>query len=251
MIFYFSGTGNSKYVANQVANLINDKIISINHFLKNNIESKFKSENPLIFVVPTYAWRIPKIVEQWLRKSKFEDNKDAYFILTCGDDIGNAGVYVEKLCVEAGLNYRGTAPVIMPENYLALFPTPDESQCQLIIENAKPQIQLLAELIKKRDDFPKSKASLIGKFQSRIINPMFYPLIVKDKGFTVSKDCISCNKCAENCPLNNVELILGKPVWKGNCTHCMACIACCPTKAIEYKNASKGRHRHYIVNSTD
>lgn len=135
-------------------------------------------------------------------------------------------------------------------NYLGClnqFPTPDESQCRMIIENTKPQIKLLAELIKKEEDFPKLTSSVTGKFQSGIINPIFYSLIVKDKGFTVSnKKCISCNKCAENCPLNNVELICGKPIWKGNCTHCMACITCCPTEAIEYKNASKGRHRHHI-----
>ena len=247
MVFYFSGTGNSKYVAEQIANYINDKIISINDLIKNNKESAFKSETPLIIVVPTYAWRIPKVVEQWIRITKFEGNKDIYFVLTCGDSVGNAGFYAKKLCKETGLNFRGLAPIIMPENYLAIFPTPDKYQCQVIIKKSKPYTEILVKLIQKGESFPESKVSLIGKLQSGIINLIFYPLIVKDKGFTVSNDCISCNKCALNCPLNNIELISGKPVWKGNCTHCMACIAYCPTEAIEYKSTSKGRHRHYIM----
>lgn len=247
MIFYFSGTGNSKYVAEQIANYINEKLVSINSLIKNNKEKIFKSETPLIFVVPTYAWRIPKIVEQRIRKTKFETNKDIYFILTCGDSIGNAGSYAKKLCKEVRLNFRGLAPIIMPENYLAMFPTPDKYRCQEIIEKSKPHVELLAKKIQKGRDFPEPEASLIGKLQSSIINLIFYPFIVKDKGFTVSNECISCNKCVQNCPLNNIELVSGKPVWKGNCTHCMACIAGCPTEAIEYKNISKGRHRHYIM----
>lgn len=247
MVFYFSGTGNSKHVAEQVANYANDNLVSINNLIKNNKKKVFKSEIPIVFVVPTYAWRIPRIVEQWIRKTKFEGNKDIYFILTCGNSVGNAGVYAKKLCEQVGFNFRGLAPIIMPENYLAMFPTPDKYQCQEIIEKSKPHVELLAKKIQKGEDFSELRVSLIGKLQSSIINLTFYPFIVKDKDFTVSNDCVSCNKCVQNCPLNNVELISGKPFWKGNCTHCMACIACCPTEAIEYKNISKGRHRHYIM----
>lgn len=247
MIFYFSGTGNSQFVANQIASYINDKIISINYFIKNNEPSVFKSETPLIFVMPTYAWRIPKIVEKWMRNSQFDGNKNAYFVLTCGDSVGNAGVYAKKLCKDIGLNFHGLAPIIMPENYLAMFPTPDESQCQTIIKKSYPHIKVLAEQIQRGKTFSQHKVSIKGRLESGPVNLLFYPLFVNDKGFTVSKDCISCNKCVQNCPLNNIKLVSGKPIWNGNCTHCMACIACCPTVAIEYKDASKGRYRHYIM----
>ena len=247
MIFYFSGTGNSQFVAKQIASHINDKIISINHYLKKDEQNVFKSECPLVFVMPTYAWRMPKIVEQWIRKTQFEGSKDAYFILTCGDDVGNAGTYAKKLCTEIGLQFRGLAPMIMPENYLLMFPTPDQSQCQIILEKAKPHINLLAEHIQNREQFSEYTISIKSKFLSGPVNLLFYPIFVHDRGFTVMDNCISCNKCVHNCPLNNIELIGGKPIWKGNCTHCVSCIAGCPTKAIEYKSASKGRHRHYIM----
>lgn len=247
MIFYFSGTGNSQFVAKEIAGHINDEIVSINHLLKNGKRSVFKSASPLIFVLPTYAWRIPKVVDNWIRKAEFTENKEAYFILTCGGAAGNADVYAKKLCKETGLAFRGLASIVMPENYLALFPTPDEPQCQIIIEESKPAIKLLAEQIQRGEAFPWKKASIKEKLLSGPVNLIFYPLFVKDKGFTVKDTCISCNQCVENCPLNNIELHSGKPIWKGNCTHCMACIACCPKEAIEYKDASKGRHRHYIM----
>lgn len=46
------------------------------------------------------------------------------------------------------------------------------------------------------------------------------------------------------CPLNNITLEDGKPLWGGNCTHCMACISYCPTEAIEYGRRSVGKPRY-------
>ncbi|MBS6212423.1 MAG: EFR1 family ferrodoxin [Proteus hauseri] len=89
--------------------------------------------------------------------------------------------------------------------------------------------------------------SLVGRFISGPFNPLYYRLYIKDKGFTVSDACVSCGKCAKRCPLNNIDMAEGRPVWKGNCTHCMACICGCPTEAIEYKSISKGKRRYDIM----
>ena len=73
-------------------------------------------------------------------ENDFEGSRDAYFILTCGGSGGNAAVYAEKLCRRKGLRYRGLCSVLMPENYLALFPTPGESESREIIEKAGPDV---------------------------------------------------------------------------------------------------------------
>lgn len=247
MIFYFSGTGNSQFIAKEVSAHIKDEIVSINSLIKRNKAGEFNSEKPLVFVTPTYAWRIPRSVKEWLNKAKFYGNKNAYFILTCGDSVGNAAFYSKKLCEENGLIFRGLAPVIMPENYLALFPTPEKDECQKIVEKAKPLAEVLARLIGKGEDFPTQSISIKDKVLSGIINDIYYPLIVKDKGFYANDKCISCGECEEVCPINNIKIVSEKPKWHGDCTHCMACIARCPTEAIEYKKASKGRRRHYIT----
>lgn len=247
MIFYFSGTGNSQLAAKQIAEITDDKIVSINESLKHNQPNNFYSECPIVFVAPTYAWRMPRVVEQWILKTDFKGNPNAYFVLTCGGGCGNAAAYAEKLCIEKGMTFCGLTSVVMPENYVAMFTTPSESECQAIIEKAKPHIAKIGMRIKKGKPFPKPSISFVSKLLSGVINLIYYPLIVHDKGFTVSNDCVSCGKCAKRCPLKNIDIINGKPVWKGNCTHCMACIGGCPTKAIEYKSKSKGRNRYYIM----
>lgn len=251
MILYFSGTGNSQFVAVEIGKkLADDEVIAINQYLKSGKRAAIHSKQPLVFVTPTYSWRIPKVVEQWIRDTTFQGNQNAYFILTCAGSCGNAAAYVEKLCAQKGLRFYGLAPVIMPENYLALFQTPGAAECREIIEKAKPAIATLAEQIQAGVKFVKPAVTLSGKLESGPINPLFYGLFVHDKGFSVTDSCISCGKCVSRCPLNNIDLVAGKPTWQGNCTHCMACIGGCPTEAILYKTKSKERHHHYIMDDS-
>lgn len=248
MVFYFSGTGNSQLAAKQIAAELDDQLISINRCLKDGETMTFRSKRPLVFVAPLYAWRIPRVVEQWICQAKFEGGKNAYFVLTRGGGAGgNAAAYAQKLCVKTGLTYRGLASVQMPENYIALSAAPSEQECSIMIERAIPLFSSLAQKVKQGAPFPEAPVPLIGRFLSGPFNPLYYSLAIHDKGFTVSDACVSCGKCAQRCPLNNIDMVKKRPVWKGSCTHCMACICGCPTQAIEYKSISKGKRRYYIM----
>ena len=66
MILFFSATGNSKFVANKIAEYLADKTISLNERIKSENYSLKSFSNPLIIIVPTYAWRIPNIVNEYL-----------------------------------------------------------------------------------------------------------------------------------------------------------------------------------------
>lgn len=245
MIFYFSGTGNSRLTAKQLAGMTEDELVSINQHLKAGKKQIFHSNKPLVFVVPTYAWRIPRVVDQWIRENRFEGSKNVYFVLTCGGGVGGASAYAQKLCADTGLHFQGLAQLLMPENYMALYATPDVAESRVIVEKAMPHIEEFADLINKGKQFPEIAPSLRERLQSGPVNSAFYRFVVHDKGFRVSDACISCGKCAKRCPLNNIGIAGGKPVWHGTCTHCMACIGGCPVRAIEYKN-SKDRNQYYI-----
>ena len=203
-----------------------------------------KSERPWVIVVPTYAWRIPHIVSDWLEKTNFSGNKGIYFVMTCGGSIGNAGKYLETLCTEKNMNYCGCAEIVMPENYIALFSTPTEDQALQIIERAESVIDNTALHIKNGDKLPKRDISFGDKMNSGIINALFYPVFVNAKKFYATENCVSCGKCVNVCPLKNIRIENGKPKWGDHCTHCMACICKCPKEAIEYGKHSKGLPRY-------
>lgn len=244
MILYFSGTGNSEYTAQRIGKVIDDKVINLFDKIRNIDYSDIKSERPWVIVVPAYAWRIPRIVNDWLQKTIFSGNRDIYFVMTCGGSIGNAGKYLETLCAQKNMNYLGCAEIVMPENYIALFSTPTKDKALQIIERAESAIDSTALHIKNGNTLPKRNISFGDKANSGIINGLFYPLFVHAKKFYATEDCISCGKCVNVCPLENVSIENGKPKWGNSCTHCMACICKCPKEAIEYGKHSKGLPRY-------
>lgn len=244
MILYFSGTGNSEYTARRIGKEIDDEVINLFDKIRNRDYSDMKSERPWVIVVPAYAWRIPRIVSDWLEKINFSGNREIYFVMTCGGSIGNAGKYLETLCAKKNMNYRGCAEIVMPENYIALFSTPAKDKALQIMNQSENIIDRTALHIKNGDKLPKRDLSFGDKVNSGIINDLFYPVFVHAKKFYATESCISCGKCVTVCPLKNISIENGKPKWGDNCTHCMACICKCPKEAIEYGKHSKGLPRY-------
>ena len=216
MIFCFSGTGNSRYIARRFAEALKDTVVDLNAKIKAQDNSLIQTGKDVIIVVPTYAWRIPRVVSKYNR----------------------------HLAEQMKLRYMGTAQVVMPENYIAMFGVPEAEEAVKIVEKANPDIEAAIASIKVGQEFSAPRNNMYDHIMSELVNPIFYQLIVKADSFYASEICIGCGQCALKCPLNNVQLRNGKPVWGKKCTHCMACICYCPTKAIEYGKKSRGKPRY-------
>ena len=246
MILYFSGTGNSQYAAKKIAGVTGEALFSLNEAIRAKRFALPLEEERLVIVTPTYAWRIPRAVEAWLRKAPVPACTKVWFVMTCGGEIGNAAKYNKALCAKKEWDYRGTVGVVMPENYIAMFSAPTPEQARPIIAAAEPALITAGEWIKAGKAFPEPHSSLNDKVISGPVNPLFYALCVKDKAFAAGEKCTGCGRCAALCPLGNITLQNGKPLWGGDCTHCMACINHCPVEAIEYGNKSKGKPRYHL-----
>jgi ferredoxin len=244
MIIYFTGTGNSRYCARLLADRLGDECIDAFCFIRDGVAADLVSGRPWVFVAPTYGWQLPHVFTDFIRSGRFAGSKDAYFVMTCGSEIGNAPPRNEALCKEKGLRCRGTLEVVMPENYIALFDAPEEAEAGQIIAAARPTLEGAAARIREGRDFPARKAGVVDRLKSGVVNLVFCRFVIKAKPFAVSGACVGCGKCGKACPLGNIRMENGKPVWGGRCTHCMACICGCPAGAIEYGTASKGKPRY-------
>ena len=246
MVLYFSGTGNSRYVAHRIADALDDELFSMNDRIKAEDTLPVKTGERLVVVTPTYAWRIPRLVENWLRRTEFPGVKQAWFVMTCGGEIGNAAKYNRALCREKQLTYMGTAHIVMPENYIAMFNAPQAEEARQIVAKAEPVIDRAASAIATDQAFPPPRGNLYDRFMSGPVNPIFYSVCVKAKAFAAGDVCTGCGQCVKLCPTNNITIQNGRPVWGGDCTHCMACICRCPAEAIEYGKKSMGRPRYHF-----
>ncbi len=245
MIFYYTGTGNSRYIARRLAAALGDELFDMNERIKRGDDSPVAVNGRVVFVTPTYAWRIPRIVREWIARTELSGAEGAWFVMNCGSEIGNAAKYNKALCAEKSLDYMGTVQILMPENYIAMFNAPESAEAARIIAAADPVIDEAAQTIGSGSALPAPRCNVYDRVMSGVVNRVFYPFIVHDRAFTVDNKCISCGKCAALCPTNDITLENGRPVWHGKCTHCMACICHCPTGAIEYGRKSLGKPRYH------
>ncbi len=244
MVLYYTGTGNSLHIAQRISHALGDTLFNMNERIKAQDFSPLEPCEKLIIVTPTYGWRIPRIVRSWLMKTALPESASVWFVMNCGSETGNAAKYNRELCHEKGLSYMGTAQIVMPENYIAMFNAPDKDEARQIVSRAEPVIDSRISDIAAGREFAAPRNNLYDRFMSAAVNPIFYKFFVKSKAFTVSGACVSCGKCAALCPVNGIEITDGKPVWNGECTHCMACICHCPADAIEYGRKSLGKPRY-------
>lgn len=164
--------------------------------------------------------------------------------MNCGSEIGNATKYNLMLANDKHLDYMGTKQILMPENYIAMFNAPQLKEAKGIVEKAEINIKETIKYIREGKAFLKPCHNLYDRLMSGLVNPLFYHFFVKAAAFKVKDTCTGCNQCVKKCPMNNIQLIDGKPAWGKNCTHCMACICYCPQEAIEYGKKSVGKTRY-------
>lgn len=208
MVFCFSGTGNSRYIAGRIAQATADERIDLNAKIKAHDTSPVRTGRDVIVVTPTYAWRIPRIVRDWIARTELVGAERVWFVMDCGSEIGNAARYNRLL--------------------------------------AEPKIDAVIGRIREEQPFAAPRNNLYDRFMSGPVNPIFYRCFVKSAAFRAGDACIGCGQCARKCPMNNIRMENGKPAWGQACTHCMACICYCPTEAIEYGKKSVGKPRYHF-----
>lgn len=261
MIFYFSGCGNSRHVAETLAAGLNDNLVFIPEAAREGrYEYKLAEGESLGFVFPIYAWGPPKLVLDFLEKlqvpepavpeepRRVEGPNYLYFACTCGDECGLVEDIFRKAVEQKGWKLHACISLQMPETYIGMpgfkLDTDENAQRKITATNA-----LLAEYIPKiqnKESFSKMTKGGAAWFKSRLINPGFSKMATNDKKYRVTEACIHCGKCVEACPLKNVTLEEGRPKWNGNCTMCMSCYHHCPVNAIQYGKATVGKGQYYF-----
>ena len=243
MILYFSGTGNSRHAAEKLAELTGDEAKPLAEGFRAEKPRAVNSKNPLVFVCPVHYGKLPRIVAEFIEKTPFTGNKEAFFIVTCSGSAGSAEKQVLSLCNKKGFRFRGFLSLPMPENdIIDKTATPKDKAAELIAK-ADETLERVAGQI-HRNEMLRYEAPAGGGVS--LMERLFSPFKAGAKGFTADSRCDGCGKCAELCPVKNISLQGGKPQWGDKCAQCTACINGCPRGAIEFKNKTQGKERYFF-----
>ena len=63
----------------------------------------------------------------------------------------------------------GTAQIIMPENYIAMFNAPQKEQARSIVEQAEPGLQKVLTRLRAGQEFPPPRENIYDRFMSCLL----------------------------------------------------------------------------------
>lgn len=224
MVFYFTGTGNSLYVAKQ----LEDTLFSIPQVIhRDNLDF---SADSIGIVTPIYGHEVPPMVRDFLKKAAFHTDY-FYMILTYGNRHGGAAELAKQLCDECGISVKYINILWMVDNWLPSF---DMDEQKKIDKRVDEQIGAIRGDISARKEMiaPVTDADRAAhqEYVSRIrqMPPDVFQNFIK-----VGDACVGCGICEKVCPSGSIRVVDGKAVHTpGSCQTCLACVHACPQKAL-------------------
>lgn len=255
MIFYFSGTGNTKWMAEQLADATKENLFFIPEILNGECHFTLGENERIGFCFPVHGWRPPFVVRDFIRKLKLDNASGhyCYAFCTCGDDIGRTMEMLNDDLSIIGLHTDSVFSVIMPESFVG-FPFMDvdkPSKRDAKKERAENELKSLSQyIVERKVGIRKVNESHWPRINSNVIGSYFLNKMVTDVPFRVDDSrCVKCGICADVCPVHNIKGGLGfKPEWlhNGLCTTCFNCYHHCPHHAIEYGNKTPNKGQYFF-----
>jgi ferredoxin len=240
-IYWFSGTGNSLFVAKLLAEGLGEaRLVPM---ARNNSSTgpTGGDDNRIGFVFPSYYGNLPRLVRFFVESLDIVPQTDVFCVVTMGAFGKGSVKALEELLAAKGQKLRFGSGVMMPANYIlrydpALFGARSKRRVEKKLARAEKRVLNMANDIAAGTERVKSS--------SMTAQTLYTDVESLDAGFTVTEKCTFCGLCEKICPVGNIELVEGKPQWKHRCEHCIACISWCPTSAIEYGSVTQSRTRY-------
>ena len=234
IILYFTATGNSLYIARQLADE-NTELLSIPQMVKQSRHDFEADEIGIVY--PIYGHMPPNIVREFIKKAKLTANYK-FAVLTYGARKCDAVEIWDEISRKAGNPFDYIATIIMVDNWLPNFDMNEQMKIdKRIPENLQ---QITADLASQKhwhEPVTEEERQMHAGFMAYThLDPEIGFLMRSEKYFQVTDACIGCAICTEVCPRGNYVLTSTGVKTEGDCDFCFACIQNCPQKAIQFKS---------------
>ena len=247
IIIYFSGTGNTMYIAQRLSSDIGCKAFSIEDSF--NIKSELKDKNKLILCFPIYFSVAPFLMKQFIiNNNELLKNKKFILLATQQFFSGDGAlsiksslpdsaeiIYAEHFNMPANIGNIPFYSVLTKGNFDKSAQKADKKIKKIITDLNNGVVRIKG-------------ATLLGKFLGKTQNTHEKKfLATKRDSIKVKDTCIQCGKCTKMCPSGNLLLNEKKIRSNNSCIFCYRCVNICPEQAITTLLHGKVEFQYYVT----
>lgn len=257
-IYYFSGTGNTAFIAQSFAISVKnlEKVIGENEVSCFDISSNpgFIEELDLLVIGgPIYAGNMPEKLIRWVLRNIPQNNgKTKAMVYSTSAGLQNAyGVdSIASKLSKKGYDLIYKECFEMPRNfYFGGYEQHSEEEIRKRVDEAKKKVEIIAHklLLNGFDGVAPLEVSHSGILKKDLMAELF-SIMAKfmAKNYKADNNCIRCGKCVKNCPQNNIKLRNNEIEFGRNCMMCTKCFHSCPSGAILYKGNKYKQYREFL-----
>ena len=250
LILYFSGTGNTKFIANKVCEeFIKNGCLMEMHSIEEVLDIRKFSYDYLILGFPKYFEYIPEIFMEYIKDNINLSEKEVKTMIFCTGkyDLKTSFNELEEILLGKNHKVMTTKNFKMPDSYTLnrKYKDIETDELEEIYNNSNNEVKTFVAnfLIENynKEGVNKFKANIIRRI-SRFRTRELYKNSYK---FSINSNCDKCNLCIKICPTKNIENIGNEIKFRDNCIMCCRCISICPMNAILYKEKN---HSQYKIN---
>ena len=246
-IYYFSATGNSLEIAQQISKELDNCTIK-SMTTPPTKEPVGGSDEIIGFVFPVYYLGMPILVKEFVEKLNILPGTYCFGVSNFAKYRGNALGMLEKILKRNGNKLAYAEEIKMPTNYIVSYPPPNPDILEETLKNSMNDVDNTAKNISENTKKPVAM-NILSRVLADNLNKILYKNISKwDDKFVSDNKCTCCGQCREICPVNNIKIEKCHPVWQHHCERCLRCIQWCPTEAIQYGKETIGRERYHHPN---
>jgi len=251
-LYYYSGTGNSLWVARQLAARLDGETELVPLRADSPLPDRPAERVGLVF--PVHMWGLPRRVVEFV--SGYTGRSDGYHFAVAvnAGQVAASLLQLQKLLQQKGMPLQAGFGLLTPSNYILWNGAQPEAKQQELFAQAEQKLDRIATIVRDQASAPIEQGPWWQNPFLSFAYRFAYPKVAAmDKDFWAEETCNSCGLCARICPADNINLESGRPVWQHRCEQCLACLQWCPQQAVQYgkKTAGKQRYHHPAISVAD
>ena len=250
-LFYYTGTGNSLWIARVLAERLGDAAITPISPMTGPPDGGAEAVG---IIFPVHMWGLPRRVISFVDSLAYDPSPYCFAVAVNAGQVAATLLQMEKLMRSKGLTLSAGFSIAMPSNYIPWGgPGPEAKQVGRFAA-AREKLGTIAAAVAAREASPLERGPLWQNILLTGLNRLAFPHVPgMDKSFWVDGKCNGCGVCKTICPCGNIDLDADRPRWRHHCEQCLACIQWCPQEAIQFgrKTARYERYHHPEITLQD